>query len=178
MEHQRLGVYQRWSTNVWVSTNGGAPTFRSLPTMEHQRLGLYQRWSSTLLNFFTNELLGELLLTTTSLLSKAMLKHQCLGLHQQSFLKSYWIKQKSYCIYHFPIDLEQNGHSEASTLGSPALDGWLHLSKYCMNALDLRKLYRGAFPYSNNRSRWQDLTLESSADILQNASYPGYDQTY
>ena len=36
----------------------------------------------------------------------------------------------------------------------------------------------GVLPYQNNRNRWQDLTLESSAKKLQNKSYPGYEKTY
>ena len=38
----------------------------------------------------------------------------------------------------------------------------------------IKEVYGGALPYKKNRNRWQDLTLESSANILQNTLYPGY----
>ena len=49
-------------------------------------------------------------LLTTRRASTSMRPVRLSSTHRENFLKSYKIKPKSDCIYHFPIDLEANGH--------------------------------------------------------------------
>ena len=54
--------------------------------------------------------------------------------HREIFLKSYQINPKSYCIYHFPIDLEPNGQCPFAILNQSEND------KYNLISVWLKKI--------------------------------------